>query len=156
MAIDSRFDPIDALSRLSIICRVTDAAPTRATGPRRAIACLIARRRGHFTANDLIADAAARDVQVGRATVFRTLDLLATRGQLERIDLPSGEHAYVACAPQEHHHHVVCRVCGKSAEVEDAGLQSVVTEIARRSGYRVESHRLELFGLCPTCARNDS
>ena len=122
---------------------------TRATAPRRAIYGLIARRRGHFTANDLLTDATAHDVRVGRATVFRTLDLLATRGQLERIDLPNGEHAYVACAPREHHHHVVCRVCGKSVEVEESGLQSVVGEIARRSGYRIDSHRLELFGLCP-------
>jgi Fur family transcriptional regulator, ferric uptake regulator len=135
---------------------VTAARTTRITGPRRAISALVARRRGHFTANDLLADAAARDVQVGRATVFRTLDLLATRGQLERIDLPSGEHAYVACAPREHHHHVVCRVCGKSADVQDAGLQAVVGEIARRSGYRIESHRLELFGLCGDCATRES
>lgn len=138
---------------------MTHAVPAiqpRATGPRRAIAGLIARRRGHFTANDLIADAAARDLQVGRATVFRTLDLLVTRGQLERIDLPNGEHAYVACAPQEHHHHVVCRGCGKSADVEDSGLQSVVGEIARRSGYQIESHRLELFGLCRECATRES
>ena len=135
---------------------MTHAAPTRTTGPRRVIAGLVARRRGHFTANDLLADAAARHVQVGRATVFRTLDLLATRGQLERIDLPSGEHAYVACAPQEHHHHVVCRACGKSAEVADAGLQGVVGEIARRSGYQIESHRLELFGLCSDCAARAS
>jgi len=137
------------LSRLSIIYRVTHETATRATAPRRASAKLVARRRGHFTANDLLADAAARDVHVGRATVFRTLDLLATRGQLERIDLPSGGHAYVACAPQEHHHHVVCRTCGKSTEVEDSGLQAVVREIGARSGYRIESHRLELFGLCP-------
>ena len=115
----------------------------------------MAHRRGHFTANDLLADAAARDVHVGRATVFRTLDLLAARGQLERIDLPSGEHAYVSCAPQEHHHHVVCRSCGRSVEVADAGLQSVVGEIARRSGYRIESHRLELFGRCRDCAKSE-
>lgn len=128
------------------------AAATRKTAPRRALSALIARRRGHFTAAELLEDAKRRDVPIGRATVFRTLDLLATRGSLERIDLPSGEHAYVACAPEEHHHHVVCRSCGKSVEVEDAGLQSVVGEIARRSGYHIDSHRLELFGLCPDCA----
>jgi Fur family ferric uptake transcriptional regulator len=131
---------------------VSQVPQTRTTGPRRAIAGLIARRRGHFTANDLLADAVARHVRVGRATVFRTLDLLTTRGQLERIDLPSGEHAYVACAPQEHHHHVLCRVCGKSAEVMDAGMAELVREFGARSGYRIESHRLELFGLCPDCA----
>lgn len=123
----------------------------RSTGARRAIGALIADRSGHFTAADLLEDAGARGLTVGRATVFRTLDLLAEQGQLERIDLPSGEHAYVACAPEEHHHHVVCRNCGKSVEVADSGLQSVVGEIGRRSGYVIDAHRLELFGLCPDC-----
>lgn len=130
------------------------AHATRQTAPRRALSGLIARRSGHFTANDLIADARSRKVPVGRATVFRTLDLLAEQGALERIDLPSGEHAYVACAPQEHHHHVVCRNCGNSVEVADSGLQSVVGEIAHRSGYAIDTHRLELFGLCPACHRS--
>jgi Fur family ferric uptake transcriptional regulator len=110
---------------------------------------LIERRSGHFTASDLISDARSRNVAIGRATVFRTLDMLVEQGQLERIDLPSGEHAYVSCAPQEHHHHVVCRRCGKSVEVEDSGLQSVVRHIAHVSGYTIDAHRLELFGLCP-------
>jgi Fur family ferric uptake transcriptional regulator len=125
----------------------------RDTGPRRAISELIAARRGHFTAADLLVDASARKVKVGRATVFRTLDLLTDSGSLERIDLPSGEHAYVACEPRDHHHHVVCRSCGASVEVSDAGLQGVVDEIGARSGYRIESHRLELYGLCPNCEK---
>jgi Fur family ferric uptake transcriptional regulator len=100
-------------------------------------------------------DAAREEgVRIGRATVFRTLDLLASNGALERIDLPDGEHAYVACAPKEHHHHVVCRNCGKSTEVADSGLQSVVRAIGETSGYLIDAHRLELFGLCPTCRQS--
>jgi Fur family ferric uptake transcriptional regulator len=76
---------------------------------------------------------------------------MAENGSLERLDLPSGEHAYVACAPQEHHHHVVCRSCGASVEVEDSGLQAVVRQIGANSGYQIEAHRLELYGLCPKC-----
>jgi len=125
----------------------------RDTAPRRALAELIASRHGHFTAADLIADASQRRVKVGRATVFRTLDLLTDQGSLERLDLPSGEHAYVSCAPREHHHHVVCRSCGQSVEVTDQGLQAVVQSIGARSGYRIESHRLELYGLCPDCQK---
>ena len=124
---------------------------TRITAPRRALVEMIAARSGHFTAADLIADADKREVKVGRATVFRTLDLLAEQGSLERLDLPSGEHAYVACAPREHHHHVVCRDCGRSVEVADQGLQAVVQQIGAKSGYVIESHRLELYGLCPEC-----
>jgi Fur family ferric uptake transcriptional regulator len=132
---------------------VTAARAIRDTTPRRVLFDLIAQRSGHFTAAELLADARDGRVAVGRATVFRTLDLLTAQRALERIDLPSGEHAYVACAPQGHHHHVVCRSCGKSVDVADAGLQSVVDQIARRSGYAIETHRLEFFGLCPTCQK---
>ena len=69
---------------------------------------------------------------------------------VERLDLPSGEHAYVPCAPA-HHHHVVCSRCGRAAEVEDCGVGEAVQEIARRTGYRIDVHRLELFGLCRHC-----
>lgn len=125
----------------------------RVTEPRKAVAHLIAEQKGHFTAADLLADAARRRLPVGRATLFRNLELFAELEALERLDLPSGEHAYVACEPEQHHHHVVCRDCGRSVEVEDTGLQSVVSEIARRSGYLIDTHRLELFGLCPACAQ---
>lgn len=124
-------------------------AHRKLTGPRSAVARVIAERLGHFTAADVLTDARRRGLRLGRATVFRNLELFAELGALERLDLPSGEHAYVVCEPEQHHHHVVCRRCGRSAEVEDTGLQSVVAEIARRSGYAIDTHRLELFGLCP-------
>lgn len=120
----------------------------RVTRARRAVAELIDSRSGHFTAAQLLDVARRRRVKVGRATLFRNLDLFTELGALERLDLPSGEHAYVACEPEHHHHHVVCRSCGKSAEVADSGLQQVVAEIARHSGYLIDAHRLELFGLC--------
>ncbi len=123
----------------------------RVTGPRQALVELIAEQRGHFTAAGLMAEARREQIRVGRATVFRTLDLLTEIEALERLDLPSGEHAYVACEPEQHHHHVICRSCGKSVDVDDSGLQSVVREIAGRSGYKIDSHRLELYGLCPAC-----
>jgi Fur family ferric uptake transcriptional regulator len=121
----------------------------RVTDPRKTVATLIAGRRGHFTAADLIAEARRLGLQLGRATVFRNLDLLTELEALERLDLPSGDHAYVRCAPEQHHHHVVCRECGRSVEIEDRGLQSVVRQIERQSGFRIDAHRLELFGHCP-------
>jgi len=133
--------------------RQTARRQPRATTPRRVVGELIAEENGHFTAADLLARAAHQKVKVGRATIFRTLDLLADQGSLERIDLPSGEHAYVACEPARHHHHVVCRACGTSAEVADSGLQDVEREMRAQTGFTIESHRLELFGLCPACTR---
>jgi Fur family ferric uptake transcriptional regulator len=115
------------------------------------VAELVAARSGHFTANDLIADAQERDLGVGRATIFRALDLFTELEVLERIDLPSGDHAYVSCLPSHHHHHVICQRCGKVTEVEDLGLGEALAAMEDSSGWRVEKHRLELYGCCPDC-----
>jgi Fur family ferric uptake transcriptional regulator len=127
-----------------------DRAGYRLTEPRRALAALIAEQAGHFTAADLVAAARRGRVGVGRATVFRTLEVLETLGAVERLDLPGGEHAYVGCQPA-HHHHVVCSRCGRTSEIRDADLRRVVDQVSRQTGYRIEEHRLELFGLCPAC-----
>ena len=132
-----------------------DDAGYRLTEPRRAVAELVAARDGHFTANDLIEDARTRELGIGRATIFRALDLFTELDVLERIDLPSGDHAYVPCAPAVHHHHIVCEICGRVTEVEDLGLGPAIDQIQGRSGWQVDSHRLELFGRCPECARGD-
>ncbi len=142
---------------MSIVASETDplvaameAAGHRPTAPRRVVAQLIAAREGHFSAADLIEDARARHLDIGRATIFRSLDLLADLGVLERLDLPSGEHAYVPCRPT-HHHHVVCSECGRVIEIDDRGLAAAVGDIERRTGWQVETHRLELYGRCPRC-----
>jgi Fur family ferric uptake transcriptional regulator len=127
-----------------------ERAGYRLTDARRSVAQLIADQVGHFSAADLVAEARARRLGVGRATIFRSLDVLSEIGVVERIDLPSGDHAYVGCATS-HHHHVICSRCGRAAEIEDAGLKTLVREVARQTGYRVDEHRLELFGLCATC-----
>jgi Fur family ferric uptake transcriptional regulator len=129
-----------------------DDAGYRLTDARRSIAELIGGRTGHFTAADLVADARRLRMAIGRATIFRTLDVLAEVHAVERLDLPSGEHAYVACEPA-HHHHIVCSTCGRSRDIDDAGWRAVVRDIERRTGYRIDDHRLELFGRCPDCQR---
>ena len=127
-----------------------DRAGYRLTEPRRSLAALIADHDGHFTAAELVTEARARRLGVGRATVFRTLEVLEELGAIERLDLPSGEHAYVGCEPV-HHHHVICSRCGRTTEIDDTGLRGVVRDVARQTGFRVDEHRLELFGVCPDC-----
>jgi Fur family ferric uptake transcriptional regulator len=146
-----RYPP--AMPDATAIIDALDDAGYRLTGPRRAVADLIAARTGGtFTAADLVAEARARGVAVGRATIFRALDVLESVGAVERLDLQSGDHVYVACVPT-HHHHVICARCARTAEIGDLGLGAVAREVARRTGYRVDEHRLELFGLCPDCQR---
>jgi len=132
------------------IVQAFEHAGYRRTAPRRALAQLVASQPGHFTADELLSQSRRRRLGVTRATVFRSLDVLSELGVVERLDLPSGDHAFVACEP-EHHHHVVCSSCGRSSPVEDAGLEQLAEAVGRSTGYRVETHRLELFGLCPAC-----
>jgi Fe2+/Zn2+ uptake regulation proteins len=132
------------------IIRALDAAGYRVTSPRRSLADLVIDLDGHFTASELAAAGRQRGLRIGRATLFRALELMIELGVVERLDMPSGEHTYVACAPA-HHHHVVCSRCGRTAEVADAGLAGAVRDIERQSGFRIDAHRLELFGLCRHC-----
>ena len=135
------------------IITALDSAGYRLTGPRRALADLVADRAGStFTAADLVADVRARCLSIGRATVFRAIELMVSVGVVERVDLQSGEHAYVECVPT-HHHHVICSRCARATDIGDLGLGAVAREVARRTGYRIDEHRLELFGLCPDCQR---
>ena len=153
MAVDSLVETeyhLDMADPRSLVAAL-DEAGYRITEPRRAVSRLIAERRGHFTAANLVADARSRRLGIGRATVFRALDLFEDLGVVERVDLPSGEHAYVPCEPI-HHHHVICSRCGRTEEIDDPGMDEVTGSIGRRTGYRIDSHRLELFGLCPACA----
>jgi Fur family ferric uptake transcriptional regulator len=141
------------MTAASPIVAALENAGYRLTAPRRVLAALISGRDGAaFTAADLLADVRGRRLGIGRATVFRAIDLLESVGSVERIDLQNGEHAYVACVPS-HHHHVICARCARATEIGDLGLGRVARDVARRTGYRVDEHRLELFGLCPACQR---
>jgi Fur family ferric uptake transcriptional regulator len=138
------------VSRAARVAEALDDAGYRLTGPRRAVADLVEARDGWFTAADIADDARRRRISVGRATIFRSLDVFTDLGLVERVDLPDGGHAYVACEPS-HHHHAICTACGRSPDIADAGLDEALREIGSRLGFRVTSHRLELFGLCPAC-----
>ncbi|HEX5826687.1 MAG TPA: Fur family transcriptional regulator [Candidatus Limnocylindrales bacterium] len=137
-------------SAMNQLVEALDAGGYRLTEPRLAVAAMIAEREGHFTAAELVAEARRRHPGLGRATVFRALDLFASLSVVERVDLPAGDHAYVACE-RTHHHHAICTGCGRSTDVDDQGLADVLTAIGGRSGFRVTTHRLEIFGLCGAC-----
>jgi Fe2+ or Zn2+ uptake regulation protein len=140
---------MEPLSSDAIVTALDDAG-YRLTEPRRAVADLVAGHGGHFTVPDLARAARERRLNVSRATLFRALEVMVEIGVVERLDLPSGDHAYVPCA-RAHHHHVVCSRCGRTAEVDDSGLTDAVNDIARASGFRIDTHRVELFGLCRHC-----
>jgi len=89
--------------------------------------------------------------KIGQATVYRTIRALQDMGYLKWIHDQSGEHRYVASRPG-HSHMLVCRLCSKAVECSDCDLSVLEKLIARQTGFAVEGHHLEFFGLCPECS----
>lgn len=123
----------------------------RQTTPRATVIAAALRRAQPFTAQELVRELARRGI--GRATVFRTLDLLVSLDVLSRIHgIEQGSRCirYTACAPS-HHHHLVCRSCGKVEEIRASGLEERIEALARARGFQPLGHGLEVQGICAAC-----
>lgn len=126
----------------------------RSTKPRRIVLEEIMSRNEPFTSTELLESVQSWSPGIGRATVFRTLDLLSRLGILQRIhqDANGGRcHTYLACG-DTHHHHLICNVCGHVTDFqEEAALDALVREVEQHTAFKIEGHRLELVGCCPHC-----
>ena len=121
----------------------------RMTGPRRQIVTALA-RRGSTTAQELYESLRADGSGIGRATVFRTLELLSGLGVLERVHGDAGYHNYALAQPG-HSHQIICSDCGTTLEFSDCALDSLLTGLAQRTAFRIDGHWLEVFGVCRSC-----
>ena len=128
----------------------------RLTTPRQAIIKLVAPRQDHFSAQEVWDEVRERYSGIGRATVFRTLDLLTELGVLNRIHTGDGCHRYTVCETT-HHHHLMCVECGTVSSLEAAGIESQISRLASEAGFDLLTHHLELVGRCAACrARADA
>lgn len=93
----------------------------------------------------------AQGEQVGLATVYRTLAGLAEDGEVDVLRSADGEAVYRRCARREHHHHLVCRVCGRAAEIDGPGVEAWATQVGAAHGFTDIAHTIELMGLCAEC-----
>jgi Fur family ferric uptake transcriptional regulator len=136
----------------TLLQRLEDRGYKRTT-PRRMLLAEIARRPGPFTAAEIYAALQSQDAGIGRATVFRTLDLLAEIGLVQRMhDEQSGgvSSAYLACEPV-HHHHLICSSCHAVWDFVEGDLEASIAAVARRNAFQMRDHRLELYGVCAAC-----
>ncbi len=126
----------------------------RNTRPRRLIAeklADIAASERDFVTDELWAELKQSDPELGRATVFRAVDLLVEQGILDRVTFADGTHRYRACGIGTHHHHVTCVQCHRVVDVEACLAPEVLDAIARTTDFALEGHTLEVFGRCPSC-----
>ncbi len=124
----------------------------RPTTPRQAIIKLVAPRTDHFSAQEVWDEVRGRYRGIGRATVFRTLDLLAELGVLNRIHTGDGCHRYTVC-DTTHHHHLMCVECGNVTSLEATDVEQQIRRMAGEAGFELLTHHLELVGRCASCRR---
>ena len=98
--------------------------------------------------HEILASSGSR---VGLATVYRTLQLYADQGDVDVLRREDGEAIYRRCS-ETHHHHLVCRTCGATVEVEGPAVERWTTAMAADHGYTDVSHTLEIFGTCAACS----
>ena len=105
------------------------------------------------SAQDIHDELRHRGHRVGLTTVYRHLNQMAERGLVDVLRTPSGETVYRRCAAPSHHHHLICRSCGKTVEFEGPELERWAEEVARTARFHDVSHTVEIFGTCEDCAK---
>ncbi|AUH43080.1 MULTISPECIES: Fur family transcriptional regulator [unclassified Streptomyces] len=134
---------------------MTTAGPPvrgRSTRQRAAVAAALAEVDEFRSAQELHDMLRHRGESVGLTTVYRTLQSLADAGDVDVLRTTEGEAVYRRCSTGEHHHHLVCRVCGKAVEVDGPAVERWAESIASEHGFVDVAHTVEVFGTCAECA----
>lgn len=122
----------------------------RSTRQFQAVKDELAKSPDFRSAQDIHAAMRASGASVGLATVYRALQTLVKTGTADVLRTDAGEAVYRECG-STHHHHLVCRSCGKTVEVRGPAVETWADDMAAQHGFADVSHTLELFGICSAC-----
>lgn len=123
----------------------------RSTRQRAAIESLLADVGDFRSAQQVHALLRERGDRVGLTTVYRALQLMADAGEVDVLRSAEGEATFRRCS-ERHHHHLVCRTCGKAVEVDGPGVERWTRRLADEHGFVDVTHTVEIFGTCSACA----
>ncbi|MDA8211720.1 MAG: Fur family transcriptional regulator [Clostridia bacterium] len=106
----------------------------------------------HLSAEDIYGIVKSQHPEIGLATVYRTLELLAEIGVLQKMNFGDGRSRYEFAQDEEHHHHhLICLGCGSVLEFTDDLLESLESTIAGKTGFKILDHQLKFYGYCKKC-----
>ena len=147
--------PADKTAREKLRTRLTTYMAKkglRSTAQRRIIVDTFLEGSAHITIEDLLAEVRTHDRGIGYATVYRTLKLLAECGVASERRFGDGLSRYeLADDGAAHHDHLICVSCGKIVEFEEPRIEDLQDEVAKRHGFRMSSHKHEMYGICSDC-----
>ncbi|MFG3440039.1 Fur family transcriptional regulator [Nonomuraea sp. NPDC047897] len=122
------------------------------TTRRDAVHDTLRRSEGFRSAQDVYAEMRQHGAKIGLTTVYRALQALADGGQVDVLRTDDGESVYRACASGDHHHHLVCRRCGRTVEVAGPAVERWAEMIGGEHGFTEITHTVEVFGTCSSCS----
>lgn len=124
----------------------------RNTWQREAVKEALGTSENFVSAQSLHSNLHAAGSPIGLATVYRALADLASEGEADSLQ-QEGESLYRACTPGSHHHHLICRNCGLTVEIEADEVEAWAQTVASQHGFTKPNHVVDVFGLCETCSR---
>ena len=124
----------------------------RNTRQRAAVVAVFDALDGFHSAQEVHARMRAAGDSIGLSTVYRAVQALVDDGELDSIRTDNGEAIYRRCSTT-HHHHLVCRSCGRTVEVEGPTVERWADRVAGEHGFVDVKHTLEIFGTCAACHR---
>jgi Fur family ferric uptake transcriptional regulator len=139
---------LDALEKFE---KFLEGKSLRLTQARAAIVEAALARSGHYPIEELIADLKRLGIRGSKATVYRTLPLLAEAGIVQPAIVAGDSKSYETTYGSEHHDHLVCSACGRVVEFGFEAFEMLQREVAGRYGFRLDAHHHELIGTCPDC-----
>jgi Fur family ferric uptake transcriptional regulator len=124
----------------------------RNTWQREAVREALGGTEGFISAQGLHTSLRETGSPIGLATVYRALADLAVEGDADSLQSPDGESLYRACSTTGHHHHLICRNCGLTVEIEADAVEEWAKKVASEQGFTQAQHVVDVFGLCAECS----
>ncbi|MDN5858350.1 MAG: transcriptional repressor [Pseudonocardia sp.] len=134
---------------------MTAARAQRSTRQRTAVSAMLDTLADFRSAQDIHDELRRAGNGIGLTTVYRTLQNLADAGEVDVLRTSTGEAVYRRCATADHHHHLVCRSCGHTVEVDGPAVETWAQRVAEQHGFSELSHTAEIFGLCRPCSSHN-
>jgi len=136
---------------------MTAARTQRSTRQRAAVSAMLDVLSEFRSAQEIHEQLRRTGDGIGLTTVYRTLQNLADAGEVDVLRTGTGEAVYRRCTTADHHHHLVCRSCGLTVEIDGPAVETWAQRVAEQHGFSELSHTAEIFGLCSSCSsQNDT
>jgi Fur family transcriptional regulator, ferric uptake regulator len=122
------------------------------TDARRAVLSTLYQHGGHLTSAEVIEQIETDDPAIGRASIFRTLELLTEMAIIRPTYVNPTTPTYVLMGHEGHHSHIICTRCDRLIELDECGVDQMMAEIESRHHIRLTGHLVEFYGICDQCA----